>query len=333
MKFAYAILFTVTSIFISCNPVKKIPFTPNASFDEHLVSDQLSIEFNGVASFYLLYKGSAVLTDPFLSNPGMSKVSFGKLLPDTALMERLQPKTANIKLIAIGHSHYDHILDLPYFAGKVDSSTIVTGSLNTLLMTESLDVNLSSINMSEMKSSASKTGEWAFSADSTIRVMAIQSEHLPHIFNKHLFKGQLDASTTQSFPFKGKGFLQDETLAYLIDFLDDGQAPVKRIYFSSSASAYPNGFLPESVLTEKSVDVAILSLAMAQKANDYPAALVELLQPKHIILCHWENFFRPRDKKLKFVSMTKYKEIRSVLLQLNPAIQQHFVKPGHSIVF
>jgi L-ascorbate metabolism protein UlaG (beta-lactamase superfamily) len=274
-----------------------------------------------------------VFTDPFLSNPGMSKVSLGKIMPDTALIERLNPKTTNIRLMAIGHSHYDHILDLPYFAGKADTSTIITGSLNTLLMTESLDVKLKSINVSDMKATSKKSGDWVYTADRSIRVMAIKSEHLPHIFNKHLYKGQLDANVTQSFPFKGKGFLQDETLAYLFDFLDEQGAPVKRVYFSSSASAEPNGFLPESVIAEKPVDVAILSLAMAQKADAYPSNLVNLLQPDHIIFCHWENFFRPRDKKLKFVSMTKYKKIKSEHNQLNPAIKQYYLKPGHSIVF
>lgn len=332
MKFAYLICFVVVSTLISCNPVRKIPFVLDTAFDEHQVSDKLSITFNGVAGFYMLYNGSAVLTDPFLSNPGMSKVSFGKIMPDTALIERLNPKTTNIRLMAIGHSHYDHILDLPYFAGKADTSTIITGSLNTLLMTESLDVKQKCINMSDIKATAEKTGEWVYTADRSIRVMAIKSEHLPHIFNKHLYKGQLDANETQSFPFKGKGFLQDETLAYLFDFLDEQGVPVKRVYFSSSASAEPNGFLPESVIAEKPVDVAILSLAMAQKAVAYPSNLVNLLQPDHIIFCHWENFFRPRDKKLKFVSMTKYKEIKSELNHLNPAIKQYFLKPGNSIV-
>lgn len=318
---------------MSCNPVKKLVFAPNEPFNEKEVSNELRIEFNGVACFYIQYHGNAVLTDPFLSNPGIFKTSLGKLVSDTALIQQLNPKTTNIKLIPIGHSHYDHIMDLPYFSDKSDSNLIIAGSTNTVMIAQKLNEKRVLVNVSDIKATENKVGEWIYSKDSTVRMMGLRSEHLPHICGKHLFKGNLKEEDLHGFPDHSDQFLQDETLAYLIDFLDENKTPAKRVYFASSASSLNSKTFPATLLKEKSVDVAILSIALSQKAESYPIELVQLLSPQNIIYCHWENFFRPRNKPLKFVSMTDYDKIKESLDQLNPSIQQHFVKPGNSIIF
>jgi L-ascorbate metabolism protein UlaG (beta-lactamase superfamily) len=331
-KYSILILL-VASLMLSCNPVKQLTFAPNEPFDENEISKDLRIEFNGVACFYIQYNGNAVLTDPFLSNPGIFKTSMGKLVTDTTLIQKLNPKTSKIKLITIGHSHYDHIMDLPYFSSKSDSNLIITGSTNTALIAQKLNEKKSIVNVSEIKATENKFGTWVYSIDSTVRIMALQSEHLPHICGKHLYKGSLNEEDLLGFPEHSNQFLQDETLAYLIDFLDENIIPVKRVYFASSASSLNSKTFPAALLKEKSVDVAILSIALSQKAESYPIELVHILNPQNIIYCHWENFFRPRNKPLKFVSMTDYDKIKESLDQLNPSIQQHFVKPGNSIVF
>ncbi len=88
-------------IFVSCSPLKKITFSPHTPFNEKEISNQLRIEFNGVATFYIQHKGSAVLTDPFITNAGFRKVTFGKIYSDTDLLNRYAPKTYNIKLVSM----------------------------------------------------------------------------------------------------------------------------------------------------------------------------------------------------------------------------------------
>jgi L-ascorbate metabolism protein UlaG (beta-lactamase superfamily) len=315
----------------ACNPLKKISFAPHTPFDEKEISNQLRIEFNGVATFYIQYKGSAVLTDPFITNPSFRKVSFGKIMTDTVLLNRYAPKAHNIKLVSMGHAHYDHILDLPYFIPKLKSETKIVGSKNAVALANTLLPRQEVIDISVLKSSIETHGTWVYAADSTMRIMAIKSAHLPHIACKHLYCGSY-TTPPKNFPQKGKHFLQDETLAYLIDFLSPSLQPEKRIYFSSSAVSYPNGFFPAEMLNEKVVDVAILSAALSQKAEDYPTALLQFLKPEKTIICHWENFFRNRDKKLKAVSLTNHQKFQKALDELKAITEIHFIKPGNSWV-
>lgn len=292
-------------------------------------SDSIRIQFNGTACFYVQYKESALLTDPFITNPSFAKVSFGKIKSDTLLLNRLHPKVNNIKMLAIGHAHYDHILDLPYFAKKLNTDAVILGSNNAVSMAKTLQLSNSCINVVDLKATATSSGTWVYASDSSMRIMAAQSAHLPHIFGIHLYHGEPKKSIT-TFPVKGKQFLQDETLAYLIDFLDATQKPEKRIYFSSSAVSFPNGYFPKDVLNDKTVDIAIISTALFQKAKGYPKELIEYLQPKHTILCHWENFFKNREQKLKFVSLTRHKKMFSALESLQSLTRFHYIKPGNS---
>jgi L-ascorbate metabolism protein UlaG (beta-lactamase superfamily) len=315
----------------ACNPLKKITFSPHTLFNEKEITNQLRIEFNGVATFYIQHKGSAVLTDPFITNPSFRKVTFGKIYSDTILLNRYAPKTHNIKLVSMGHAHYDHILDLPYFLPKLSKATKIVGSKNAVAIANTLQPEQSVVDIAALKASDTTNGTWVYSVDSTVRILAIKSAHLPHIGHKHLYHGHYETAP-ERFPQQVKEFLQDETLAYLIDFLNNVRQPEKRIYFSSSAVSYPNGFFPEEILQEKSVDVAILSAALSQKAINYPTALVQFLKPEKIIICHWENFFRNRDKKLKAVSLTNHQQFQKALDSLKTITEIHFIKPGNSWV-
>lgn len=331
MKISACLLIAALAI-ISCNPVKKIPFEPALAESTSDARDQLYISFNGVASFYIRYQDKAILTDPFLSNPGFFKLALGKIQPDTALIDRLNPKTDYIRMIAIGHAHYDHIMDLPYFADKVSADTRIIGSANAAKIASTISAAWEITDVSNTIANAHKPGSWEYASDSSIRVLPIKSAHLPHIFGIHLYHGHIEGDSLNAFPAKSKRFTQDLTLAYLIDFLNESRVPVKRIYFSSSATSADNGFFPKDILAEKSVDVAILSLALAQKADDYPQKLVNFLQPKYIVPCHWENFFRTPDKPLKWVSMTSYKKVMQSLKQIPADKKVKFIRPGYSIL-
>jgi L-ascorbate metabolism protein UlaG (beta-lactamase superfamily) len=319
-------------LFAACNPVNKITFADHQAFDEQVVSRDLCIAFNGVANFYLRYNGKAVMTDPFMSNPGLWKLAFGTIEPDIALIDRLQPKVKDIRMITIGHAHYDHILDLPYFADKVDAETKIIGSDNAIKIANAIGADWETVSVSGMLADAGSEGQWVYAADSSVRILPIRSAHLPHIFGMHLFEGEIQQDKLEAFPNKNKQFTQDQTLAYLIDFLGKNLQPEKRIYFSSSATAPLNGFFPASILEEKSVDVAILSVALAQKAEGYPKDLMDILQPSVIIACHWENFFRTAEQTHKFVSMTKFKKVMKALEESKGKADVIFLKPGSSII-
>lgn len=330
MKY-YSFITFLLLLCTSCNQLKQINFSEHQAIDTTQNSDNLRIEFNGVASFYIQYKKSAVLTDPFLSNPSLSKVIFGKINSDQELINKFNPKTKYIKILSLSHSHYDHILDLPYFIPHLDDSTKIVGSRNSIILTKSLNIKQECIDIAAIKADTGKLGTWVYSADSTVRIMAIKSAHPPHILGILLYKGQYK-SIPSSYPDKAKNFKQDETLAYLIDFLNSAHKPEKRIYFSSSSASFPYGYFPQKEIENKNknIDVAIISLALFHKAENYPKQLIKYLKPTVTIPCHWENTFNTRNNKLKPVAMTSIKSYLAEIEDLKGITEFHFIKPGYS---
>jgi L-ascorbate metabolism protein UlaG (beta-lactamase superfamily) len=326
------ILISCLAAVVACNPARHLSYEQHQAFDERASAKALRISFNGVASFYLQYDSVAVLTDPFFSNPGMAKVTMGKLKTNAVHLSKLPPKFYGLNMIVVGHAHYDHIMDLPWFLERCQPQPMVVGPANGIQMALAHQEDLSVTDAGALKATDQVPGQWIFNADRSLRIMAAKSDHLPHIGQKHLYKGKLAPGSLTAFPFKAKQFLQDETLTYLIDFLGhDGQV-IKRVYFSSSASSGLNGFFPKDVLAEKAVDVAILSLAMAQKADPYPSELLDLLQPSEVVFCHWENFFRPANKKLKWVGATSFKYVSAQIETARKRYKVRFIKPGNSWV-
>ena len=96
---------------------------------------------------------------------------------------------------------------------------------------------------------------------------------------------------------------QGLVFAFLIDFLDENDDVVYRVYYSDSPSCSPCGFV-KLADGDRAVDVAILTgggsesmryptRADRRKESGYPEDLLENLCARHVIVGHWEDFFEP----------------------------------------
>ena len=77
-----------------------------------------------------------------------------------------------------------------------------------------------------------------------------------------------------------------------------------RIYYQDAVSPPPAGFAPDEVIRGRSVDVAILVPTTFDQVDWHPEALVENLQPRFVLLGHWEDFFVPIDEPTKSILLT-----------------------------
>ena len=96
-----------------------------------------------------------------------------------------------------------------------------------------------------------------------------------------------------SLPHTAAEWKLGEPYAYLIEVLSSGtREPVFRIYFQDAPSEPPLGFPPTDVLAERAVDVAVLCAATSSNVSNTPDSLLAVLKPSHVIVGHWEDFFR-----------------------------------------
>ncbi|MBI3799021.1 MAG: MBL fold metallo-hydrolase [Deltaproteobacteria bacterium] len=203
--------------------------------------------------------------------------------------------------ILVGHAHYDHLMDIPYIAQERAPHATIYGSLTmkNILAAILPAARLVALDR-EAAEPAKMPGKWESIPGTKIRIMAIKSQHAPHVclFQRHgcikVFTGEV-AAPLDRLPKTAWGWKEGQTIAYLIDFLDNTGAVKFRIYYQDAASAPPWGFPPTSELEiQTPVDLAILCVPGFKYVQGYPQGIIQWIKPRFVILTHWEDFSRPR---------------------------------------
>jgi hypothetical protein len=277
-------------------------------------SDQVAVNYLGVSGFLISYRGRSLLTAPLFSNPSIWDVAPRQfypfwhaptIRPDTQLIDRLLPRAADsASMILVGHSHYDHLLDVPWIARNRATRAAIYGTPTTrhILMGDAAlradSSRVRAVSDADL-GTASKAGRWFYDADSTFRVMALAADHAPTVrflgVSSTFAKGALDTDQ-DALPRAADEWLLGETYTYLIDILQPGDpSPRFRIYYQDAPNTAPLGFPPRSVIAERPIDLAILCLATASNTRPVaPAALLQATRPSYVIAAHWESFFQPQ---------------------------------------
>ncbi len=258
-----------------------------------LASGQFVFRFTGAGGFYLGDAGSAILVDPFLSNPGLWPVlSLQKLKTDTAMVDRYLPITEQINAVLVGHAHYDHALDIPYVFSKLSPNARLYGSETLTNMLASQLPGARRINVEPHMARDASGGEW-LTVTPSLRVLPIASEHSPHVGRFIVANGKLHEAM-QQLPADSLDWIAGTTLSYLVDFLDAGGRVAYRAFVQTSSANPPKGLPPKAILDDGyPVNVAVICAANFTNVKNYPETLLGSLQPRQVVIVHWEKFWEP----------------------------------------
>ena len=271
---------------ISTNPIQVV-------WDEKK-DNNIEITYIGCGGFLLKDKATSVLIDPYFSNISpMISIFFKKLKPDTTLIDNFFHQTinnkkdleGNIKAILVGHSHYDHLADIPTVLNRncnLDSVEII-GSKTTghILAGANISKQVKVIN----------SNNWIYTKNKRVRILPIPSNHAPHIFGIKLISSKKATKDFSKFPKKVRKFPEGENYNFLIDYLDAQGNVTFRIFSNASAASDDGvGFPSSELLKQKQVDVLLLCVASYNQVQNHPEGIVKFINPKYIIGNHWENF-------------------------------------------
>lgn len=315
-------LLSLSSLAAGCNfltptqfQVEPVPNVYGCSRAVCADSDQVTVTYLGVSGFLIAYRGHVLLTAPLFSNPSITDVGPERsypfwhaptIRPDTQLIERLLPTAADgASMILVGHSHYDHLLDVPYIATHRATSARIYGTptMRHILMgaprlREQGGARVAVIAASDL-GSATRMGRWFYDRDSAFRIMALTADHAPTFralgLSVTFAKGTLDRDL-DTLPRTAEAWRLGETYTYLIDVLKRGSSdPVFRIYYQDAPNRVPNGFPPPLASLGRPVDLALLCLPTSRNVRPAaPDSLLRVLRPRYVAASHWESFFRPQ---------------------------------------
>ncbi|MNJ39481.1 Beta-lactamase superfamily domain protein [compost metagenome] len=306
--------------------------------DEHKLT-QPKLEYFGVAGFRLRWRDEAVVFDPFFSRPSPLQLLW--LTPDVKRINDGMPRTPEATMLLVGHAHYDHLLDVAWvlnhktpnatFYGSRTAGHILRAEVSAEREFEDAEKKMAWLPGPKGPRPIAREDGWFKSKKGAFRAMPIQSSHAPNVTHIDLMGGSYQQDL-KTLPKSFRNWKEGQTLAWLVDLLDENGKTVYRIHFQDSSSEEPYGFPPDPG-DNRGIDVVILPVASWIQVKRYPQALIEATQPKLVVLCHWEDFFGgdPDDLKVLRGEKDEYALYRIVRTTLPQASQIVMPKPFSEI--
>lgn len=301
----------------------------------------VQITYLGAGGYLMRNDNTSLLTAPFFSNPGFLNLIFGKIRPDSAQIDRflspLKPELTKIQTILLGHSHYDHLMDIPYIISRYTPNASIYGNQTMRHILAPAVPREQSIAVNNHAAGPGRTGQWIVPKDEDLRFLPIISEHAPHFLGIKLFSGFYDNDLNE-LPVRASQWKEGETLAYLIDFMEPERKTVSfRIYYQDAASTPPKGLPPDftEAADQKRIDAAILCVAGFNQVKNYPEGAIKGLKPRYVILGHWENFFKPIPEDISKLGVVPGTNLQAFIRRLKKCLPDdtRFIlpRPGDTI--
>jgi L-ascorbate metabolism protein UlaG (beta-lactamase superfamily) len=237
----------------------------------------LELEWLGVAGYRLTYEGHTLYLDPYLSRVPMSAVLRGTpAFADRALHERhLGDGHGRVAGILVGHTHFDHAIDVPELARRFDTKVYGSGSLANLMGLYGL-------------------GDQAVLVEPGRRyeLGPFVVTFVPSLHSKLLLG--------YAVPFDG------ELTCEHLDGLSPAAYRCGRVYGIhievAGTTIYHQGSanLIDDQVPRGGVDVFLAAIAGRSFTDRYLSRILRALDPRVLVASHFDDFFRPLDAPLGF---------------------------------
>ena len=233
----------------------------------------LSLRWLGTAGFVLAYEGFCLVIDPHLSRYSLRSVlSNHALRPQTELLDRYVPKA---DAILVGHTHFDHALDVPELARRRRCKAYGSTSLHTLM-------------------------GLAGQADAAVSVEPGRVYSLGPF--DVTFVRSLHSKLLLGLKVNGEGEITCDHL----DGMHRGHFRCGQVFGIHIAVAgrtfYHQGSanLIESELLHSEVDYLLCGIAGRGFTPNFTERVLTALRPRTVIAHHHDNFFLPIDEPMGF---------------------------------
>jgi L-ascorbate metabolism protein UlaG (beta-lactamase superfamily) len=237
----------------------------------------LELEWLGVAGYRLTYEGVTLLVDPYVSRVPLRALLSGRpALPDRERIERYIQAPGEVAGIVVGHTHFDHAVDVPALAARHDCRAYGSSSLVRLMRLHGL-------------------GERAVAVEPRQRyelgpfsVRFIPSRHSKLLLGlKVPFDGPLSCEDVHALT--PRAYRCGAVYALRIEVAGI------RIYHQGSAD------LDDLALSHEPVDVFLAGVTGRSMTRRYWQRILPKLDPRVLVPTHYDDFFRPLGRALDLV--------------------------------
>jgi L-ascorbate metabolism protein UlaG (beta-lactamase superfamily) len=238
----------------------------------------LEVEWLGVSGYRLSYEGHTLLVDPYVSRvPFRDLLLRRRALPDEAALDRFVRAPGKTVGVLVGHTHFDHAVDAPALARRLDCKAYGSASLVNLMALHGMPERAVEVDAYRVY----ELGPFVVSFTPSRHSKLLLGLAVP--YDGELTCEHLDSLSPSAYRC---GQVWGITIAV---------AGV-RFYHQGSAD------LLDDAVRERGVDVFLAGVAGRGFTDRYWQRILPLLEPRVVVPTHYDNFFRPLGQELEFVT-------------------------------
>ena len=236
----------------------------------------LEVVWLGVAGYRLTYEGQTIFLDPYVSRVSVADTLRGRpALPDPALIERHIRPPGDVLGVLVGHTHFDHAVDVPAIARRFDCPAYGSDSLAHLMALHGERERAVEVEVHR----AYELGPFTVTFVPSVHSKLLLGYRVP-------YDGELTCEHLGGL--KTGAYRCGQVYGIHIEVAGT------TLYHQGSAN------LLDDEIRHRGVDIFLAGIAGRSFTPDYWSRIIRALEPKTIVASHFDDFFRPADAPLGF---------------------------------
>jgi len=261
----------------------------------------LELTWIGTAGFRLAYQGVTIWIDPYVTRLSLADLVRRRVVPPS--QEAIGRWIDRADAILVGHTHFDHALDVPAIARRTGCRVYGSQSLANLM------------GLYRLAEQAVVVEPHRDYEVGPFKFHFVPSQHsklqlgLRVPFGGELTCDHVDALTPQAYRCGQVWGLCIEVAGI-------------RIYHQGSAD------LLEDEIRDRNIDVFLCGISGRRFTDRYVRRIVGKLAPRLIVPTHYDDFFRPLDDKMQFSFNVNLTGFADEVHAASRDLPLHVLEPG-----
>lgn len=226
----------------------------------------LELTWFGTAGFRLAYQGTVIWIDPYVTRLTLGQLARRRVVPPSG--EAVARYIDRADAVLVGHTHFDHALDVPAIAKTTGCAVYGSTSLQTLMSLYGLADRAVVVEAHRDH----EVGPFRFHFVPSVHSKLQLGLGIP--YSGELTCEHLDHLTPQAYKCGQVWGIHIEVAG-------------ARLYHQGSAD------LLEDEIKDRGVDVFLCGISGRRFTKRYVERIIRALDPRAIVPTHYDNFFRP----------------------------------------
>ena len=257
--------------------------------------EPIRVTWLGTAGFAIEHARTTILIDPYVTRASLARCAFSRVGSDAAAVARHAPRA---DAIVAGHTHFDHVLDVPAIARATRAKVFGSRSCAALCRAEGVP----EAQVVDVESAR----EPVRAAVGPFELRFLPSEHSRLLLGRVPFPG--DISDCDQFPMRITRYRCGAVFGVEL------RARGTRIYHLGSANLVDAHRAPD-------VDLLLMCVAGWTTTERYVERALRAFSPRAILLSHWDDFFSPMERGARMLPAMRMPRLVDALRALEPSVR------------